>query len=139
MQGNILTVSFEQHHALLDALARHLAPATARFACWWLDAEPNWPFPSESIDAESPFDGSDSILAGTGQLFQLTPDNLNPFLDFLQPRLIGNLLHVEVESSGNVVFSAYDFFEHVFCGPAIETWLLETWQAQGIITTYTVY
>jgi hypothetical protein len=139
-QGEI-EVPFEQRLAFFSLIVRHVAPYKARIAFWWVaeSSVPVWPLATKVIGPESPFPESGSILAGSGRLLRITPHNAEAFLSLFKPDMLRDLIHVEVESRGRIQFAAYDFFEHVLFSNDIDTSLLETARAQGLIREYYLY
>ena len=138
-QGGI-EVPFDQHLAFFQAIIRRLAPHRVRVAFWWLEGcVPTWSFPMKVIGSESPFLGSQSILGGVGRLVRITPQNVEAFLRLITPNVLGALIHMEVESRGQVQFAAYDFFTHEFFSTDIDTSFLDACVAEGLITEYSFY
>lgn len=99
---------------LLDKLANE----RSRVAFWFYQPV-DLPLTAEPIGTASPFTGSKSFLAGLGYLVHLTTANAHTLASFFTQDLdtLSALVHLVVESRGELQFRAYDDFSIIFLRP----------------------
>ena len=117
----------------IKELLQKLAGPEAR-AAFWFYRPIVLPVTAEAIGSASPF-GSGSSLAGEGVLVQLTAETARELAYFFirDAGALSALVHLEVESAGELQLRSYDSFEVVIPGPALDARWLASLIESGIV------
>lgn len=127
---------------LFEAVVNRLVSDKSKLAVWLIqDAIDFSLIDFQPIGAQSPFLGSNSVLAGYGLLIKLELSNLENVIKFFTTngRLGCETLHIEIESNSSVQFAAYDHFEYVSFGDEISIEMLEFLKSRGVIDSYRLW
>ncbi|MEL7034299.1 MAG: hypothetical protein AAFO04_01570 [Cyanobacteria bacterium J06592_8] len=103
---------------LFKAILNQFTENPIKLAMWLIEDIDLSQLNPQLIQANSPFKESDSILAGSGVLISIEPQNLEKVIQLLttEDYLYHEILHLEVEVNGLVQFAAYDHFEAILFG-----------------------
>lgn len=124
---------------LLQTVINRLSSHSLRLAIWVVEDIDLFQFDAQRIGAESPFIDSDSILAGSGYLILVGSSNIKSIIEVLSGDLIDEIIHIEIESNGEVEFAAYDFFECICFGKQISVEILEDLKSHNVILSYSLF
>ncbi|MDY7022550.1 MAG: hypothetical protein SWJ54_14545 [Cyanobacteriota bacterium] len=123
---------------LLKAILNQLTGNPIKLAIWLIEDIDLFKLNPQVIQTNSPFEGSDSILAGSGVLISIEPQNLENVIHLLTTKdyLYHEILHLEIEVNGLVQFVAYDHFEAILFGEDVSLNLLEHLKSREVINRY---
>ncbi|MGQ4647013.1 hypothetical protein [Lyngbya aestuarii] len=131
--------NYDALEELFEAVVSKLAGDKTQLAVWLIQNNIDFSLiEPQLIGSQSPFPGSNSILAGSSLLIKLKLSNMEKVIQLLAAngRLTFEVLHLEIESNGSVQFAAYDHFSHVFFGDDISLKMLENLKSREIIYDY---
>ncbi|ERT06085.1 hypothetical protein M595_3961 [Lyngbya aestuarii BL J] len=124
---------------LFNAVIIELLSDQTNLAIWLMNEIDFSLFNTQKIGAESPFKGSNSVLAGSGLLIKVEPNTINELIQtFSTGYLTSEVLHLEIEVEHSVQFEAYDHFECIFFGNKISLELLNDLKSRGVIDHYEI-
>jgi hypothetical protein len=136
MMGGDMDPNPDAIEALFRAVANRLSNNQTKLAIWLNEEFDLSAFDYQRIGSKSPFAGSNSKLAGSGFLIPLQSPNLEALIDVLCDRLTWEIVHMEIESNGDVQFKAYDHFECILFGSQISLEMLEDLKTNEVIFSY---
>lgn len=134
--------NYDALEELFKAVASQLAGPETKLAVWLLQNDIDFSLiEPQPIGAQSPFEGSDSVLAGSSLLLKLDSSNVEKVVQLFttNERLWCEILHIEIESKGSVQFAAYDHFCAVFFGDEISLEMLEALKSREVIEGYELF
>lgn len=126
----------DRYRELFHAIITKLSRKQARLAIWAIEDFDISQFKYQIIGSNSPFNDSNSKLAGDGILINLDPTQVEALTDTLEPGLGSSILHMEIEANGRVQFSAYDGLLYAVFGDEISLDLLEDLKTHEVIYNY---
>ncbi len=126
--------------ALFEAVVNCLCGDETKLAVWFVKDDINLSsIKHERIGAESPFQESKSILAGSGFLMKLDSSNAEKVIQhfFAENYFLScGISHFQIESNGSVQFQVYDNFGVVFFGNKVSIEMLEDLKFRQVIYDY---
>jgi hypothetical protein len=129
-------LAFEE---LFNAVIIELLSDQTNLAIWLMNEIDFSFFNAQKIGAESPFKGSNSVLAGEGLLIKVEPNTIDELIQtFSTGYLTSEVLHLQIEADHSLQFEAYDHFECIFFGNKISLELLENLKSRGVIDHYEI-
>jgi hypothetical protein len=130
-----LTVNPERLVDFLSAFLKKLSGLEVRAAFWFYQPVV-LPVAAERISGISPFPDSDSFLAGEGYIVHLTRRNADTLAAFFANDLnaLSALIHLEVESAGQLQLRSYDGFGINLLSLALDSQWLSDLAMRGIVT-----
>ncbi len=126
----------DRYRELFHAIITKLSRKQARLAIWAIEDFDISQFKYQIIGSNSPFNDSNSKLAGDGILINLDPTQVEALTDTLEPGLGSSIFHMEIEANGKVQFSAYDGLLYAVFGDEISLDLLEDLKTREVIYNY---
>jgi hypothetical protein len=118
----------------MQVLIRTFSNHPVQLAVWHSGRLPTERLPAQPIGSASPFEGSDSQLAGNGILIPVEPETMDQILHILFKE--GDFTHLELASNGVVRFAAYDHFSSVCFRQGLSRGMLEALKKEGLILGY---
>jgi len=132
--------NYDALEELFEAIVSQLANSSdIQLAVWLIQNDLDFSLiDPQPIGAQSPFPGSNSILAGSGLLIKLDSSNLEKVVELLtaNDHLGCEILHIEISSKNSVQFVAYDHFCAVLFGDEISLDMLEDLKSREVIDNY---
>jgi len=131
--------NYDALEELFEAVASQLANSETQLAVWLIQNDLDFSLiDPQLIGAQSPFPGSNSVLAGSGLLIKLDSSNVEKVVELLtaNERLGCEILHIEIGSKNSVQFAAYDHFCAVLFGDELSLDMLEELKSREVIDDY---